>query len=122
MFRIPDFFQTSFPPTKAIQAGLGILLNVCTGLQSICRYRYDIQANQEAKGVISNCDVLADLLESIEHVVDRLRIYTDVSPTSAIDKGVVELILELISTLAFATRKLKQRRFREFLFTNVLLA
>ena len=32
-------FQKLFPPTKAIQAGIGILLNVCTVLQPICRHR-----------------------------------------------------------------------------------
>jgi hypothetical protein len=59
------------------------------------------------------------LLESIEHFVDRLKIYTEISPTPAIDKIVVNLIVELISILALVTQKLKQRRFREFVFADV---
>jgi hypothetical protein len=70
--------------------------------------------NQAANGVISSCDVLADLLESIQHFVTRLKVYTEISRTPAIDKIVVNLIVELISTLALVTRKLKQRRFREY--------
>jgi hypothetical protein len=59
--------------------------------------------------VISSCDVLADLLESIEHVIDQLKVYTELSPTPTIDKMVVDLIVRLISILALVTRKLDQR-------------
>ena len=70
--------------------------------------------------MISSCDVLADLLESIEHFVDRLKVYTETSRTPTIDKIVVNLIVELISTLALVTRKLKHRRSREFFLAIVL--
>jgi hypothetical protein len=86
----------------------------------MCRYRCDVQVNQAASGVVSSCDILADLLESIEHFVDRLKIYTEISPTPTIDKIVVDLVVELISIFALVTRKLKQRRFREFCFADVL--
>jgi hypothetical protein len=69
--------------------------------------------------VISSGDVLADLLESIEHVVDQLKVYTELSPTPAIDKMVVDLIVRLISILARATRKLDQRRSRESFLAEV---
>jgi hypothetical protein len=85
---------------------------------SPCGYRCDIQLNQVANGVISSCDVLADLLESIQHFITRLKVYTEISRTPAIDKVVVNLIVELISTLALVTRKLKQRRFREFFLAD----
>jgi hypothetical protein len=74
----------------------------------------DIQVNQVAKGVISSFDILADLLGSIEHFVDRLNIYTRIPPTPALDKIVVKSIVELISTLAWVTRKLEKRRLREY--------
>jgi hypothetical protein len=70
--------------------------------------------------VISSCRVLADLLESIERFVDRLKAYTEISPTPSITKIMVGLIVELISTLALVTRKLNQRRSREFLLMDVL--
>jgi len=40
---------------------------------------------------------------------------------SAVDEVVVKLMVELISTLALVTRKLKKRRFRETFLTNMLL-
>jgi hypothetical protein len=72
--------------------------------------------------VISNCDVLADLLELIERFVHRLKIYTQISPTPTIDKILVNLIVGLISTLVVVTQKLMQRRFREFFPTDMLLS
>ena len=64
--------------------------------------------------MIWTCDVLADLLKSIQHFVTRLNVYIEIPRTLAIDKVVVNLIVELISTLALVTQKLKKRRFYEF--------
>ena len=36
----------------------------------------DIHVIQSANGILSNCDALVDLLESIEHFLNRLDIYT----------------------------------------------
>ena len=69
--------------------------------------------NQAAKGVISSYDTLADLLESIEHFVSRLDIYTRIPPVPAMDEIVVKILVELISTLALVTKELKQRRSSE---------
>ena len=75
---------------------------------------------QAAKGIISNCEALVDLLESIEQFVSRLDIYTRIPPTPATDEIVVKILVELISTLALVTEELKQRRSSEFVFVNVL--
>jgi len=40
---------------------------------------------------------------------------------SAVDEVVVKLMVELISTLALVTRKLKKRRLRESFLANMLL-
>ncbi len=74
---------------------------------------------QSAKGIISNCDALVDLLESIEHFLNRLNIYTRVSPAPAIDEIVVKILVELISTLALVTEELKKRRPRESVCPDV---
>jgi len=85
------------------------------------RYPSDVQLNQAANGVITSCDVLADMLESIEHFVNRLRIYTETSHSMpAVDEIVVKLMIELISVLALVTRKLKKRRLRESFHTNAI--
>jgi len=74
---------------------------------------------QSAKGVISNCDALVDLFESIEHFLNRLNIYTRIPPTPAIDEIVVKILVEFISTLALVTEELKQRRPSESVLVDV---
>ena len=65
--------------------------------------------------MITSHDVLAEMLESIEHLFDRLRIYAETSHSMpAVDAIVVKLIVELITTLALVSRKLERRRSREF--------
>ena len=62
------------------------------------------------------------MLESIEHLIKRLRIYTEMPHSMpAVDEVVVRLVVELISTLALVTRKLKKRRLRESFLTIALL-
>ena len=64
--------------------------------------------------MITSCDALADMLESIEHFFNRLRIYTETSHAiPAVDEIVVELMVELISALVLVTHKLQKRRLRE---------
>ena len=71
-----------------------------------------LQVNQAVNGVITSYDVLAEMLESMEHLFDRLRIYAETS-MPAVDPIVVKLMVELISTLALVSRKLEKRRHRE---------
>ena len=76
---------------------------------------------QSAKGMIPNCDALVDLLESIEHFLNRLNIYIRISPAPAIDEIVVKVLVELISTLALVTDELKQRNSSGSFLADVLL-
>jgi len=72
--------------------------------------------------VITSCDVLADMLESIQYFISRLRIYAETSDSiPAVDEIVVKLMVELISTLSLVTQKLKKRRGRESFLANMLL-
>ena len=75
---------------------------------------------QAAKG-ISNCDALIDLLESIEHFVSRLDIYTRITPTPAMDEIMAKILAELMSTLALVTGELKQRRSSGFVLLDVFI-
>jgi len=108
-------------PAKAIHACLAILLDVRAVLQFTCRWPGDVRVIQSAKGIISNCDALVDLLESIEHFLSRLDFYTQIPPTPAMDEVVVKILVELISTLALVTKELKQRRSSESVLTDVSL-
>jgi len=75
---------------------------------------------QAAKGVDASYSALVDLLESIEHFLKRLSIYTNISPTPAMDEIVVKIMVELLSTLALATKEVKQGRSSESAFSYVM--
>ena len=59
-------------------------------------------------------DALVDLFASFENFLSRLGIYTEIPPTPTLTKVLVKIIVELISALALATKKVKQGRFSEF--------
>jgi len=107
-------------PANALLAALAILLDVRPALRFICRCPCDIQVDQVAKGVISSWDAVLELLESIENFLNRLDIYTCISRTPAMDQMVVKIVVELLSTLALATRELKQGRASESVFADML--
>ena len=115
-----DLFLQTFPPAKAIPACLGVLLDVCAILWSICGFPCDTQVIQSAKGEISKFDALVNWLESIEHFVGRLSIYLDTTLPPAMVEIVVKIMVELISTFALVTKKLKERKRGEFILPDVL--
>ena len=51
-----------------------------------------------------------DLLESIEHFLNRLEIYTKFPPSAAMGEIIVKIMVELLSTIAIVTKQIKQRR------------
>jgi hypothetical protein len=75
---------------------------------------------QAAKGASDTYDGLLELLESIEHFLKRLDVYTKIPPTPAMDEMVVKIMVELLSTLALATKQVKQGRPSESLLADVL--
>jgi hypothetical protein len=77
---------------------------------------------QAAKDVIASEDALTDLLESIEHFLKRLDIYTRIPSTAAMDEIIVKIMVEVLSTLALATKELKQGRSSEFVLADVVPA
>jgi hypothetical protein len=76
--------------------------------------------HQAAKGLNNSYDALLDLLESIEHLLNPLNIYTQIPPTPAMDEMMVKIMVELLSTLALTTKELKQGRLSEPVLTDVL--
>jgi hypothetical protein len=63
---------------------------------------------QAVNGVLDSYDALLDLFESIEYFLKRLEIYTKIPPTVAMTEVVVKILVELLSTLALATKQIKQ--------------
>jgi hypothetical protein len=70
---------------------------------------------------MASYEPLFDLLESIDHFLNRLDIYTRIPPTPAMDEIVAKIMVELLSTLALATKELKQGRSSEFILLDLLL-
>jgi hypothetical protein len=58
-------------------------------------------------------DALVDLFASFENFLSRLSIYVGIPPTPALTIILVKINVELISTLALATKQVKQGRFSE---------
>ncbi|KAH9995623.1 hypothetical protein BJV77DRAFT_1066312 [Russula vinacea] len=84
-----------FPPAKAVFAGIAILLGA-------------------VKDISSSYDILLDLFASFENFLSRLGIYTGVPPTPVLTNVLVKIIVELLSTLALATKQVTQGRFKKF--------
>ena len=97
---------------KAIHIGLGILLSVCAFLSSSAHLR-DIQTYQAVKGVLDDYDTLADLLESVDHFLNRLDIYIKIPPTVSMTEMIIKILVELLSVLALATKQLQQGKLSE---------
>ena len=56
-------------------------------------------------------DALVDIFECIENFLRRLKIYTEIPPTLAMNEMVIKIMVELISVLALATKQINQGRF-----------
>lgn len=69
--------------------------------------------NQAIKDVSASYDALVDLLESIECFLNRLDIYTKFPPLTAMEEVIVKIMVELLSTIALVTKKIKQKLPRE---------
>ncbi len=69
--------------------------------------------NQATKDVSASYDALIDLLESIENFLGRLDIYTKIPLTAAMTDIIIKLLVEVLSTLALATKQAKQGQLSE---------
>ena len=67
----------------------------------------------------SSYDALVELFVSFENFLTRLSIYTEIPHTPALTNILVKIIVELISTLALATKQVKQGRFSGFVLAVV---
>jgi len=68
-----------------------------------------------AKDVDASQDVLIDLFGRIENFFRRLESYTEVRPTAAMMDIIVNIMIEVLTILAIATKEIKQRRARKYM-------
>jgi hypothetical protein len=73
----------------------------------VARRAVGAKARFRAQRVIPRYTLL-ELLESIEHLLRHLDIYTQISPTPAMDDMMVKIMVEILFTLAVTAKELKQ--------------
>ena len=108
-----------FSPADAIHTGLGVLLTVWAPFR-LCPYPFNIHVSQAFKGVSSDFNSVIELFDSIESFLNRLDIYTKVPPTPVMTEIIVKIMVELLSTLALATKQIRQGRPSKFVFADIL--
>jgi hypothetical protein len=105
----PIDYQVPFKPAKAIFVGVNVLIAVCT--PDPFHHIFPNPHTQAADGVSSSYDALVDLFECLGNFLKRLRIYTDVPLNPSMTDIIGEIMVELLSVFALATKQIKQGRF-----------
>ena len=82
-------------------------------------YHRDIRVLQAVKDISASYDALVDLFASFENFLRRLSIYSGIPPTPALSNVLAKIIVELLSTLALATKQVQQGRFSEFFLVGI---
>ena len=65
-------------------------------------------------------DALIEVLESIEHFLNRLDIYIRIPPKVSMIEIIVKILMELLSILALATKQMKKGKPSESVINDVL--
>jgi transposase len=76
---------------------------------------FDTHCFQAAKDASASHNKLIDLFNLIEHFFRRLEIYTGITPTTAMTDIVIEIMVELLTILAMATKDVKRGRLSELM-------
>jgi hypothetical protein len=77
--------------------------------------------SQAVKDVSGSYDALMDLFESIESFLARLDVYTKLPLTAVMTDVVIKIMVEVLNTLALATKQVKQGRLSGSLLAHALL-
>ncbi|KAH9037510.1 hypothetical protein EDB85DRAFT_609184 [Lactarius pseudohatsudake] len=90
----------TFPPAKAIFAGIGVLLQAVK----------DVRASQSA---------LVDLFSCMECFFKRLEKYIGVRPTAAMTGIIVNIMVDILSILGMVTKEVRRGRTKKYLMKLV---
>ena len=113
------FVFQAFPSANTIFAGIGVLLSVCISHGSLAQSL--LTSSQAAKDVSASRDKLIELFNRIEHFFRRLEIYTGITPTTAMTDIIIEIMVEVLTILAVATKEVKRGRFSELIPRRVAI-
>jgi hypothetical protein len=113
-------FLQPLQPGKAMLTGFAILLTVCVLLHFLITHSYDIQVRQAAKDISADYTALVDVLELLKLFLKYLNVSTKTVPTPPPNKIVVTIVVELLTILALATKKLMQGQLSAFTHPDLL--
>jgi hypothetical protein len=109
-----NVYSIAIPTCKGNICRLRGLAHSTSISPSPLRYLSEDTLNQAVKDVSASYDALVDLFESIGSFLNRLEIYTKIPLTEAMTDIVIKIMVEVLSTLALATKQLNQGRLSEF--------
>ena len=66
-----------------------------------------------AKDASASQDKIIELFNRIERFFGRLEIYTGITPTTAMRAIIIDIMVEVLSILAIATKEVSRGRFSE---------
>ena len=92
-----------------VAVGILLLVSILLHISADKCNAYHLQAAKDIRGQ----DTLVGLFERIEIFFRRLEIYTDVPPTMEMIDMAIRIMVEVISILGIATKKVKQGRISE---------
>ena len=109
-----DIYFQAFPPASVVFAAISVLLSVSIFPVSLCNL-LDTRVSQAAKDASTSQEKLIEIFNRIEHFFHRLEIYTGITPTMAMTDIVIEIMVEVLSILAIATKEVKRGRLSELM-------
>jgi hypothetical protein len=74
---------------------------------------FDALCSQAAKDTSGSHDKLIDLFNRVEDFFRRLEIYTSITPNTAMKDIIIEIMVEVLTILAIATKEVKLGRLSE---------
>jgi hypothetical protein len=79
-----------------------------------------ILANQAACGISTSYDALVELFERVGNFLKRLHIYTEIPFTPAMTDIIVQIMVEVLSVLALATKEIRRGRLSKLILPSNL--
>jgi hypothetical protein len=80
-----------------------------------CAADFDTHGFQAAKDASAIQEKFIELLNRIERFFGRLEIYTGITPTMAMTDVIIEIMVEVLTVLAIATKEVKRGRLSELM-------
>jgi hypothetical protein len=86
-----------------------------------CAAYFDTHGSQAAKDASASQEKLIELFNRIERFFQRLEIYIGITPTTAMTDIIIEIMVEVLTILAIATKEVKRGRLSELVSRRFII-